>query len=329
MNQNNPELIVSSSPHIYDDSSVKNIMRSVFIALIPATIVGICCFGINALIVVIVSIISCIAFEAIIQKLMGKKITIGDYSAAVTGLLLAMNLPSSSPIWLIIIGSFVAMYIGKHIFGGLGQNPFNPALVSRVFLLISFPLYMTTWAKPMGKFLDFDIITKATPLSVLQTDGVAAAAGSTTNLDLFLGTVGGSIGEISALALLIGGVYLMLKKIISWEIPVTFIGTVFIATGILHLIDPGNYIDPLFHILSGGLFLGAFFMATDYVTSPLSSSGKILFGIFCGIITFVIRVFGGYPEGVSFAILFMNGLVPLIDKYMKPKRFGRRIAENG
>lgn len=329
MDHKNQDLIVSSSPHVYDDSSVKGIMRAVFIALVPATIVGVCKFGINALIVILVSIASCVVFEAIFQKLMGKKITIGDYSAAVTGLLLAMNLPSTSPVWLVIIGSFVAMYIGKHIFGGLGQNPFNPALVSRVFLLISFPLYMTSWQVPSGKFFSFDITTQATPLSILQTDGVQAAYQSVSNLDLFLGNVGGSIGELSALALLIGGIYLMLKKIISWEIPVTFIGSVYILTGIFNLMDPDKYIDPVFHILSGGLFLGAFFMATDYVTSPLSRSGKILFGIMCGLITVIIRVFGGYPEGVSFAILFMNGTVPLIDKYMHPKRFGRRIYENG
>lgn len=329
MDKNKEEFIVSSSPHIYDSSSVKGIMRSVFFALLPATIVGVCCFGIRALIVIIVSVLSCIAFEAIIQKLMGKKITIDDYSAAVTGLLLAMNLPSSSPIWMVLIGSFVAIYIGKQIFGGIGQNPFNPALVSRVFLLISFPLYMTNWVKPLGEFFSFDAATQATPLSVLKTDGVAAAYESVTALDLFIGKVGGSIGEISALALLIGGIYLMAKRIISWEIPVTFIGTVFAATGIFYLADPAKYIDPVFHILSGGLFLGAFFMATDYVTSPLSKKGKILFGILCGLITFIIRLFGGYPEGVSFAILFMNGIVPLIDKYMHPKRFGMREVENG
>lgn len=329
MNQNNPELIVSSSPHVYDKSSVKNIMGSVFLALVPASLVGICCFGIRALTVIAVSVISCIFFEAIIQKLMGKKITVGDFSAAVTGLLLAMNLPSSAPVWLVVIGAFVAIYLGKQIFGGLGQNPFNPALVSRVFLLISFPLYMTHWPKPSGFSLAFDAATQATPLGVLKTDGVTAAYQAVTNLDLFLGRVGGSLGEISALALLIGGIYLMAKKIISWEIPFAFIATVFVSTGIFYLLDPSKYIDPVFHILSGGLFLGAFFMATDYVTSPLSSGGKILFGFMCGLITFIIRLWGGYPEGVSFAILFMNGLVPLIDKYMHPKRFGRRAVENG
>ncbi len=329
MNQNNTELIVSSSPHIYDKSSVKNIMGSVFVALIPASLAGICCFGIRALIVIAVSVLSCVFFEALIQKLMGKKITVGDFSAAVTGLLLAMNLPSSAPVWLIIIGAFVAIYLGKQIFGGIGQNPFNPALVSRVFLLISFPLYMTNWPKALGFSFDLDVATHATPLGILKTDGVQAAYGAVTNLDLFLGKVGGSLGEISAAALLIGGIYLMAKRIISWEIPFTFIATVFISTGIFYLIDPSKYIDPVFHILSGGLFLGAFFMATDYVTSPLSRSGKMLFGILCGLITIIIRLWGGYPEGVSFAILFMNGLVPLIDKYLHPKRFGRRAAENG
>jgi len=319
-------LAVTSSPHFYDTSRVPRIMRDVFIALLPATLVGIWHFGVQSLLVVLLSIISCVLVEAIAQKMLGKAVTVNDWSAALTGLLLALNLPGNAPWWLVLTGAVVAIYLGKQIFGGLGHNPFNPALVARVFLLISFPMAMTSWPKALSFPLKFNVMTQATPLGILKTDGVAKAMASTSYLDLFFGRMGGCIGEISAAALLLGGIYLMAKKIISWEIPLSFIATVFVISGVFHLLDPGKYADPLFHILAGGLFLGAFFMATDYVTSPMALKGRLLFGFLCGLITVVIRLWGGYPEGVSFAILFMNGLVPLIDKYMLPKKFGRRVG---
>jgi electron transport complex protein RnfD len=302
-------------------------MRQVVYALIPGALVGVYFFGIPAIKVIAVAVASCVAMEALWQKLTGSPITINDGSAALTGLLLAMNLPSGAPWWLVVIGSFVAIIIAKQIFGGIGNNPFNPALVGRVFLLISFPVAMTTWPEPRSFFTQTaDATTGATPLGALKTaifeHGTIGAAPEMNLMDPFLGNVGGSLGEISALALILGGVYLIARRIITWHIPVVYIATVAVLTGILWLINPEGYANPVFHLVAGGLMLGAFFMATDMVTSPITNMGKIIFAVGCGAITVVIRLWGGYPEGVSFAILIMNAFVPLINRATKPTKFG-------
>ncbi|MCK4664300.1 MAG: RnfABCDGE type electron transport complex subunit D [Bacteroidales bacterium] len=330
----NKKLItVSLSPHSYGDESVKKIMYGVIIALLPALAVSLYYYGIGALIVTMVAIVSCVGFEYLIQKfLLKQKPSICDGSAIITGLLLAFNVPSNLPIWIIIIGALVAIGIGKMSFGGLGNNPFNPALVGRVFLLISFPVQMTSWPLPIISRMSYlDAVTGATPLAIIK-EGIynnEQVSDIMTNIpshmQMFMGQMGGSLGEIAGFALLIGFIYLLIKKIITWHIPVTVLGTIAVFTGILWLINPQQNADPLFHILTGGALLGAIFMATDYATSPMTIKGMIIFGIGIGIITVVIRVFGAYPEGVSFAILIMNAFVPLINTYIKPKRFGEKI----
>ncbi len=319
------KLIISPAPHIHGGDSVSKNMTGVIIALVPALLVGFYFFGLGALIVTATAIISCIIFEYLIQRFILKgENSVMDGSAALTGLLLAMNLPSNIPVWMVIIGSLVAIGIAKMSFGGLGNNPFNPALVGRVFLLISFPVAMTTWPKPVPfntAYLDAE--SAATPLEMIK-----GHFGEMPGLkDLFLGNMGGSLGEISALALLIGLVYLLVKKIISWHIPVSILVTVFIFTGILHLANPEVYATPIVHLFTGGLMLGAIFMATDYVTSPMNPRGMLIYGVGIGIITVIIRAFGAYPEGVSFAILIMNGFTPLINRYIKPKRFGEKVKK--
>jgi electron transport complex protein RnfD len=315
-------LIISPSPHIHSGDSIGKKMYGVLIALIPVFLVSLYYFGLGALIVTTVSALSCVLFEYLIQKfLMKKEPSVRDGSALLTGVLLAFNLPSNLPVWIIVIGALAAIGIGKMSFGGLGTNIFNPALVGRVFLLISFPAQMTTWPVP-GKlpmhYIDGE--TGATTLSLLK-----GAAGQLPSLtDMLLGNMGGSLGEVSAAALLLGFAFLLIRKIISWHIPVAVVGTVFAFTGILYLADPLSYAAPPVHLLSGGLLLGAVFMATDYVTSPMSRSGMLVFGAGIGLLTSVIRLFGSYPEGVSFAILIMNALTPLINNYFKPKHFGEK-----
>ncbi|MDR1937263.1 MAG: RnfABCDGE type electron transport complex subunit D [Tannerellaceae bacterium] len=316
------KLIISPSPHIHSGDSVSKNMYGVLIALIPAFLVSLYYFGLGALIVTAVSVVSCVLAEYLIQKFLLKKETsVGDGSAILTGVLLAFNLPSNLPAWIIVIGALAAIGIGKMSFGGLGNNIFNPALTGRVFLLISFPAQMTTWPLP-GKlpmtYIDGE--TGATILSRLK-EGTAQLP---DYLDLLLGNRGGSLGEISAIALLLGFAYLLIRKIITWHIPVAVLGTVVIVTGLMYLIDPLSYANPLIHLLSGGLLLGAIFMATDYVSSPMSKSGMLVFGVGIGLLTSVIRLFGAYPEGVSFAILIMNALTPLINNYFKPKHFGEK-----
>jgi len=314
-------LTISPSPHVHSGDTVSNKMIGVFIALIPAYLAGLYFFGLGALIISVTAILSCILFEYLIQRFILKgTITITDGSAALTGLLLAFNLPSNLPVWQVIIGSFVAIGIAKMSFGGLGNNPFNPALVARVFLLVSFPAQMTSWPKPIPWNPSYlDAVTAATPLAILK--GQYSEVPDTLNL--FLGNVGGSLGEVSALALLVGLAYLLITKIITWHIPMSIFLTVAVFTGILHFVNPDAYYGtPLFHLLTGGIMLGAIFMATDYVTSPMTSTGMLIFGVGIGIITVVIRVFGSYPEGISFAILIMNAFTPLINKFVKPKRFG-------
>lgn len=324
------QLIISGSPHVHGEMSIKSIMWGVVIALIPAWLVSLWYFGIAALFVTLLALISCVAIEYIIQKyLLCQEPTISDGSAFVTGLLLAFNVPSSLPWWQIIIGSLVAIGIAKMSFGGLGKNIFNPALVARVFLLISFPVSMTTWPKPIESrmaFLNFDGLTGPTALGTLKTHLAMGETLSQIKLptyeSLFWGEIGGSLGEISAIALILGGIYLLYRKIITWHIPLSYILTSFLFAGILWWFDPQKYIDPVFHILAGGLLLGAIYMATDMVSSPMTPWGQIVFGIGCGVLTILIRVFGAYPEGVSFAILIMNAFVPLINRAFKPKRFG-------
>ena len=320
------KLILSSSPHIHSGESIASTMHTVILALLPASLVGVYYFGIPALTVIVLATVSCLVFEAAAQKAMKKKITIYDGSAALTGILLAMNMPPNSPWWLVVLGSFIAIGMGKHVYGGLGYNPFNPALVARVVLLISFPVQMTTWTAPKSIFEGGDALTGATPLGMikegLMKSGNIDSIKDVSETALFIGNVGGSIGEASAIALLVGAALLFYKGYISWHIPVSFIGSSALFAGIFWLIDPTRYADPLFHILAGGMILGAFFMATDYVTSPMTGKGMIIFGAGCGLITMIIRLWGGYPEGVSFAILLMNSATPLIDRYTAPKRFG-------
>lgn len=327
------KLIISSSPHIHSGESIARTMHTVILSLMPAALVGVYFFGLSALWVVVLAIVSCMAVEAAVQKAMGKKVTIYDGSAALTGILLAMNLPPTSPWWLVVLGSAIAIGMGKHVYGGLGFNPFNPALVARVVLLISFPVQMTTWAKPKPIFEGGDAVTAATPLGLmkdgLMKDGNIEAIRNVSDTALFLGNSGGSLGEVSAIALLIGAALLLYKGYITWHIPLSFIGTSFVFSGIFWVIDPTRYADPLFHLLAGGMILGAFFMATDYVTSPMTTTGMLIFGAGCGLITMIIRLWGGYPEGVSFAILLMNAATPIIDRYTVPKRFGSRTLEGG
>ena len=320
------KLLLSSSPHIHSGESIAGTMHNVILALLPASLVGVYFFGLPALFVIVLAVVSCMAVEAAAQKAMKKKITVYDGSAALTGILLAMNLPPSSPWWLVLLGSVIAIGMGKQVYGGLGYNPFNPALVARVFLLISFPVQMTTWTLPKPIMQGGDSITGATPLGLLQEgimkNGNVDAVKGISETALLIGNAGGSLGEVSAIALLIGAAFLFYKGYITWHIPVSFVGTSFIFAGIFWIIDPSGYADPLFHILAGGMMLGAFFMATDYVTSPMTPKGMLIFGAGCGLLTMIIRLWGGYPEGVSFAILLMNAATPLIDRYTVPKRFG-------
>ncbi len=314
-------LNISGSPHVHSDESTKKIMWRVNLALVPALLVAIAYFGINALLVSLISVAACVLFQWLIEKFILKvPSTIADGSAIVTGLLLAFNVPSTvDMMWIVIIGALVAIGIGKMSFGGLGKNPFNPALVGRVFLLISFPVQMTTWPVVDGIFpMNFDVATGATPLAAFKENSLPE---SVTLMDAFLGHIGGSLGEISALAILLGACYLLWKKVITWHIPVAFIGTALVFSAILWLVNPEQYMDPVMTIFTGGIMLGACFMATDMVTSPMSKSGQLLFGFGCGLLTIIIRNWGAYPEGVSFAILLMNSVTPLINRWCKPARF--------
>ncbi|MBQ7711771.1 MAG: RnfABCDGE type electron transport complex subunit D [Bacteroidales bacterium] len=323
-------LNISGSPHVHSDESTRRIMWRVNMALIPTLLVSIAFFGLNALLISLVSVACCCLFQWMIEKwIMKVPSTVSDGSAVVTGLLLAFNVPATANmIWLVAIGALVAIGIGKMSFGGLGKNPFNPALVGRVFMLISFPVQMTTWPVVNGIFpMNLDVVTGATPLGVFKEGGFPE---DVTLMDAFLGHIGGSLGEVSALAILLGAAYLLWKKIISWHIPVAFIGTAALFSLILWL-QPDHTMmikgvlhhmpDPLTAILTGGVMLGACFMATDMVTSPMSKAGQLIFGAGCGLLTIIIRIWGAYPEGVSFAILLMNAVTPLINRGFHPKRF--------
>lgn len=318
-------LTVSLSPHEKGEFEIEKIMWGVVIALVPAFLASVYFYGFHAIRVVVLALVFCIGSEWFIQKFVTKeKVTAFDGSAAITGLLLAFNVPGSIPWWQLLAGSVMAIGVTKLAFGGLGKNPFNPALVGRAFMLASFPVEMTTWPVPLTNAwkLGADAVTSATPLGVLAEKGTADLPGY---MDLFIGKVGGCIGEVSALAILIGGIYMIYKKIITWHIPVIYLASLGGFTGVLYLVDSAKYADPLFHILAGGAMLGAWFMATDMVTSPMSVKGQIIFAIGGGILCGAIRIFGSYPEGCSYSILIMNAFVPLIDKYAKPKRFGTEV----
>lgn len=330
------KLIVSLSPHAHGSDSVERNMYGVIIALVPALLVSFLYFGLGSAVVCASSVAACVFFEwAITKYIMKKETSVCDGSAILTGLLLGFNLPSNLPVWIILIGALVAIGIGKMTFGGLGSNPFNPALVGRCFLLVSFPAQMTSWpiAGQVAKYVD--VQTGATPLSIMKE---AIKSGDASVLDklpdsmaLLLGDLGlnngaGTIGEVCALALLLGLAYMLWKKIITWHIPVSILATVFVFCGILHLANP-VYASPVAELLSGGLMLGAIFMATDYVTSPMTHKGQIIYGVSIGFLTVVIRNWGSYPEGMSFAILIMNAFTPLINTYVKPKRFGEIVKE--
>ncbi len=327
-------LTVSPSPHVKGHDSVRSIMYGVVISLIPALGVAVYFFGLDALKLTLIAVASSMFFEWLIQKFLIKESprSAFDGSAIITGMLLAFNVPSSLPIWMMIVGSLVAVGVGKMSFGGLGKNIFNPALVGRVFMLISWPVEMTTW--PANRFQLADGYSGATPLGMLK-EGLTGEESMSqvmeklpTALDYFVGNMSGCIGEVSALALLIGGIYMAIRKIIYWQTPVAVLGTVFVFAAIMHAIDPTMYPEASFHLLTGGLFLGAIYMATDMVTSPMTVKGQVIFGVGIGIITLVIRYWGAYPEGVSFAILIMNATVPIINRYTKPKRFGEEV-KNG
>lgn len=319
------KLIVSLSPHIHTKESISDIMLDVIIALIPASCMGVYCYGMRAAVVILTAIAASILSEYAYEKLMKKTITTGDLSAMVTGLLLGLNLPVSIPLWMVVIGSAFAIIIVKQLYGGLGKNYLNPALAARCFMLAAWAGAMTVFSEPLMSAQAADAVSAATPLVVMK----GTSAGTLPSyFKAFIGFIPGSIGETSAAMLLIGGAYLLIKRVINWKIPVTYIAVFAVLTFLFGKntteLTQGGY--TLMQLLCGGLMLGAFFMATDYTTTPITPRGQLIFGIGCGVLTFVIRQFGGYPEGVSFSILLMNISTPLIDKYTAPKKFGARKA---
>ena len=322
------KLVVSTSPHFHDGQDVRGIMLTVVVALLPACLAGVWFFGPRALLVLAVCMGSSLFFEWFFARRLKLGPTIGDGSALLTGLLLGMNLGAATPVWICVVGSLIAIGLGKMIYGGLGYNPFNPALVGRVALLIACPGALTTWIRPIGitKWAaSVEGITTATPLGQLgmaKAGELTQVVSSFSALDLLLGRQGGCIGETSALALLVGGLFLIQRRIIRWQTPLAFLATVLVLTGIAHGVAPETYAPAWVHLLTGGLFLGAFFMATDMVTTPMNGLGNAIFGIGCGVVTCVIRLWGAYPEGVSFSILIMNALVPLIDRFTATRPFG-------
>ncbi len=332
-------LLVSSSPHVHSGDSIRKIMLLVIVSLLPACAAGIWFFGLNALKVLILCTVFCVAVEEISCRIMRRPSTIWDCSAALTGILLAMNLSAGVPWWICLIGAVLAIGLAKQLYGGLGYNPFNPALVARVGLLIGFTQIMTTWeptsemlkagnSHPLNSFMQkgVDSVTCPTPLGIVKgkmtTEERKAVTGSKAVAEYAIGNVGGCLGETSALALLVGGLALIILKIIRWQVPLAFIGTVVIFTGLAHYFDPSLTPSPVFHAVTGGLFLGAFFMATDMVTSPMTGTGALIFGVGCGLITSLIRIWGSFPEGVSFSILIMNALTPMIDRHTAKLPFG-------
>ena len=324
-------LLVSPAPHIHAAVSTKSLMRDVVIALLPAVIVSVVFYGLGEIVVLGTSVVSCILVEYLITKFLLKKpSTVCDYSAVVTGILLALNLPYTTPWWVVFIGALFAVGVVKMTFGGLGQNIFNPAIAGRVFLLVSFPAYMTNWQMPGGLF-GVDAVSGATPLGLInegimngQTVPEIMSANGLSYSQMLFANIGGSVGEISALALLAGFVYLLVRKVIRPHITLSIWATVALVSLVFWLAAPDRFTDPLFNLLSGGMILGSCFMATDYVTSPMSVKGGIVYGIGIGFITLMIRYFGSYPEGMSFAILIMNSTIPLINMWFHQKKYGRK-----
>lgn len=321
--------VLSTSPHAHEGDSVSKIMLSVVAALAPALIASVYFFGLDAVRLTLACVIACVVAEFGVRRLMKRDAGVNDYSAVVTGILLAFNLPPALPTWMAVLGSVFAIVIAKQVYGGIGYNMFNPALIGRVFLLISFPVHMTTWSawQIPSPAAGIDAVTHATPLgltkmTVATTGALPFAFDATTAWQFFLGVKNGCIGEVSGLALLIGAVILFWRRLIYWQVPVFFLGTMAVFSGILWKVDPAHNLNPLFHLLSGGALIGAFFMATDMVTSPVTRLGMAVFGIGCGALTILIRKWGGYPEGVSFAILLMNAVVPLINRATRPRVFG-------
>ncbi len=311
------KLSISVSPHIFSNRDTKSMMKGVLGALIPATLAALYFYRMAALLVILSSVAGCVLTEILMQKLRKRTIRINDYSALLTGVLLALVLPPATPLWMSFLAGIFAISIGNEIFGGIGFNIFNPALLARAFLMAAFPVTMTTWSQPFT----LDAVSTATPLGLAKFEHL-----STSYMELILGNIGGCIGETSAIALVIGGAFLLYKKIIDFRIPAAYIGTVVVFSGIMHIISPGTYLSPVFHVLAGGLLLGAFFMATDPVTTPVTSRGRWIFGIGCGLVTMIIRFWGGLPEGVMYSILFMNALTPLINRVTRPKRYGIQKA---
>jgi electron transport complex protein RnfD len=308
-------LVVTSSPHVHSPDNIPTAMRDVLIALTPALIAGLYFFRLPALLVILACVLSAYAAEIVCLKIMNKESSTKESSALVTGLLLAFCVPPTLPVWMAVLGTLFAVVIAKHLFGGLGQNIFNPALIGRAFLLASFPVAMTTWTNPI------DGLSTASPLGMMKEVTVGQVLPTVS--ELFFGTVSGSIGETSALAVLLGGAYLLYRKQIDWRIPGTFLGTVFILTAMIGISKGEALWYPFYHLCAGGLLLGAFFMATDWVTSPITKSGRIIFGIGCGLLVVLIRLKGGYPEGVAYSILLMNVVTPLLDRYTRARVFGR------
>jgi electron transport complex protein RnfD len=313
------QVVVSPAPHVNDLLTTEKAMRKVGLALAPATLFSVWTFGMKALLLIVLAVGTAVLSEYLIQKLQKKTVTVADGSAALTGLLLALTVTPQLPPWMIIVGAIVAVGLAKHIFGGLGHNPFNPALIGRAFLLASWPVAMTTWSWPANSLgwagSRLDVVAGATALNLEKTGVLSQLQLKIPYLQMLWGNIAGSLGETSALLLLLGGLYLLWAKVIDWRIPVSFVGTVVVLALVFQK-------DPLFQILAGGLFLGAFFMATDWVTSPVTPKGRIYFGIGCGVLTMLIRTFGGYPEGVCDSILLMNAVTPLLDRMTVPKRFG-------
>ncbi|MBF0157562.1 MAG: RnfABCDGE type electron transport complex subunit D [Magnetococcales bacterium] len=350
---NQEKWVVGTSPHVHSGDSVPQVMQTVIWALMPAAALSVLVFGWAALLVMIVTTLSAVLTEEVVTRMRGRSSAIGDRSAALTGLLLAMTLPPHTPWWVCVVGGAFAILIGKHLYGGLGHNPFNPALISRVFLLISFPVEMTYWPHPTPLFGDsglslsqafgvvfgghyppgmiVDAITGATPLGQYRVEvglgkSVQEALGGSYGFDYFKATggmIGGSLGETSAVLLLLGGFYMMYRRLFTWHVPVSMLVGCLAPATIFYLVNPDRYPDPFFHLITGGLILGAFFMATDMVTSPVTARGQLIFGACCGLLTYIIRTWGGYPEGVSFAIVIMNSAVPLIDQFTRPTVYGK------
>ncbi|PIE33880.1 electron transporter RnfD [candidate division KSB3 bacterium] len=314
--------VISSSPHIESEDTVPKIMYTVVLALIPAMVCAVIFFGLRALLLLVTCVGSCMLTEYIFQRVRKKPVTLNDWSAVITGILLALVLPPKLSLLSAALGSVVAIAIGKQVFGGLGYNIFNPALVGRAFLQATYPVDMTTWVKPFYYTASADSISAATPLAMMKFE-----AQSTVFWKLLIGNIGGCLGETSVIAILLGGAYLIYKQYSEWRIPAAYLGTVFVLGGIFWMMDSGKYPNPFFHLLSGGLMLGALFMATDMVTSPVTRTGCWIFGIGAGILVVIIRLFGGLPEGVMYSILFMNALTPMLNRYTKPKVFGQRKKE--